>query len=121
MSIDLNIVIICVTVLLAVRMVMSGRPVADSGEPEREPPAEAGGGAAEASDPLTLGVLEPDDPLVKVNGDLSLLTDDELAIEWTKIENRAKVPHSESPIERKQKLALEIHNRDKDRRRRENL
>lgn len=117
MSIDLNIVIVCVTVLLAVRMVTAkwAEPAVATpeSEPSVEPDIEPGPVAEKVAD-LVLSESSLD-------GDLSKMTDEQLAREWMKIENRAKAPHSESPIERKQKLALELYNRDKDRRGRENL
>jgi hypothetical protein len=121
MNLDLNIVVICVTVLIAVRM-LTARPTASLSVPsepdgEQPKPEPAGPTPAEESESEEAAERSRD----TATEDLTQLTDDQLAEEWVKFENRAKLPHSESPIERKQKLAYELHRREKERRRKENL
>lgn len=121
-NIDPNVIIICVTALLAVAGIVAavcGIALVSVWYLSKH---KATGNTTESYNSGISGISGPNNQN-STNGDckrpkvdyedLSNLTDDELLNEFNNFETRGKLPHSMGLVERKQALALEMHTRNK--------
>lgn len=121
MGIDINVVIICLTALIAVEMITrrlpdrSDKPARWLGRVKKAVHLTAVDEKADDPEPDEI----PSKKSVLDFTNLDKASEDDLIKEYSSIESRGKTPHSMGIVEKKQKLTEELYRRDKAREKRE--